>query len=191
MARTRKPQPTLDSIFFSSPEQRVVRFLLSEPTTAFTPRVISSRLKGIRGLGGADGITEILKNLHELGLVNYCDNLRAVRVVDEAPAIKILKTFSALCDLEGLREQLAPISKKGILYGARAQGESHSESPYDLVVVSHEAEEVKRISAQHPLGKKIELLTLDPDQYSSNVDKVHPGLTRKLTNSVVLWGTSL
>jgi hypothetical protein len=170
MARTRKPQPTLDSIFFSSPEQRVVRFLLSEPTTAFTPRVISSRLKGIRGLGGADGITEILKNLHELGLVNYCDNLRAVRVVDEAPAIKILK---------------------GILYGARAQGESHSESPYDLVVVSHEVEEVKRISAQHPLGKKIELLTLDPDQYSSNVDKVHPGLTRKLTNSVVLWGTSL
>ena len=56
MARVRKPTPTLESFFFATPEQKVFRLLLSEPTTSFTPRVISSKLKGVRGLGGGGGI---------------------------------------------------------------------------------------------------------------------------------------
>ena len=56
MARVRKPQPTLEAIIFATPEQKVLRLLLSEPTTSFTPRVISSKLTGVRGLGGGEGL---------------------------------------------------------------------------------------------------------------------------------------
>src|SRR4051794_30346206 len=103
MARVRKPQPALDSIFFSTPEQKVMRLLLSEPTTSFTPRVISSKLKGVRGLGGADGIMRILTDLQGLGLVDFVDNHRAVRLHDDNSAVQILKTFLAISDLEGLK----------------------------------------------------------------------------------------
>src|ERR1700759_5280319 len=103
MARVRKPQPALDSIFYSTPEQKIVRFLLSEPTTAFMPRVISSKLKGVRGLGGVDGITKILNDLQAIGLVDFVDNRRSVRVQDENPVVQLMKVFSAVCDLEGLK----------------------------------------------------------------------------------------
>jgi hypothetical protein len=188
MARARKPQPTLDSIFFSTPEQKVIRFLLSEPTTTFTPRVISSRLKGIRGLGGTEGILRILKDLEALGLVSFCDNQRSVRLEDDTPVIKVLKTFAAMCDLEGLKLLLEPVSAKGILYGARASGESHSDSAYDLCVVSDQPEEVRKISSRHPLSKKLELVTVDPGRDSISWENENPGLTRKLESGVVVWG---
>src|SRR5437879_807821 len=114
MARVKKSQPTLDSIFFSTPEQKVMRLLLSEPTTAFTPRVISSKLKGVRGLGGMEGLMKILNELQELGLVDFVDNHRAVRLHDDSTCVQLLKRFGALCDLESLRLLLEPISSKGI-----------------------------------------------------------------------------
>src|SRR4051794_19167663 len=122
MARVRKSQPTLDSIFFATAEQRVMRLLLSEPTTSFTPRVISSKLKGVRGLGGADGITRILKDLQSLGLVDFVDNHRAVRAQEDSSAVELLKVFSALSELEGLKKLLEPVSSKGVLYGSSAVG---------------------------------------------------------------------
>lgn len=189
MARTRKPQPTLESICFSSPEQKVLRFLLSSPTTTFTPRVISSRLKGIRGLGGIDGIMKILHQFEELGLVEFCDNQRSVRLQDEAPAIKILKTFSALCDLEGLKALLMPVSAKGILFGARALGKAASESTYDLCVVSEQAEEVRRITEQFPIGKNIELVTYTEDSYAG-LERKEPSMAENLEKGIVIWGSS-
>src|SRR5881296_1350216 len=103
MARVRNAPPSLETIFFSTPEQKVLRFLLSEPTTSFTPRVLSSKLKGIRGLGGVEGITKILHQLATLGMVEFIDNQRAVRVQDENPVVQHMKAFIAVCDLEGLK----------------------------------------------------------------------------------------
>src|SRR5579872_1672318 len=110
MARVRKSPPSLESIFFSTPEQRVLRLLLGEPTTTLTPRVISSKLKGVRGLGGVEGIVKVLHDLEGLGLVDFVDNHRAVRLHDENTVAHMLKTFAAICDLEGLRKLLEPIS---------------------------------------------------------------------------------
>src|SRR5262249_50067218 len=159
----RKPQPTLDSIFFATPEQRMMRLFLSEPTTTFTQRVISSKLKGVRGLGGAEGITRILNDLQSLGLVDFVDNHRGVRIHDDNTSIKILKTFSAICDLESLKKLLEPISSKGVLFGSRACGRARSDSDYDLFVVSDTPEEVKKIGSRHPLGKSVELVVWTPE----------------------------
>lgn len=187
MARVRKPQPTLEALFFSTPEQKVLRFLLSEPTTSFTPRVISSRLKGVRGLGGADGIQKVLEELRTLGLVDFVDNERAVRVHDDNPAVHMMKVFASVCDLEGLKAQLEPFSSRGILFGSRSNGRARSDSDYDLFVVSDNPEEVRKTTARHPLAKKIELVVWTQDQYD-DIETSDPGLERKLSRGVVLWG---
>lgn len=189
MARVRKPQPTLENLFFSTPEQKVIRFLLSEPTTTFPPRVISSKLKGVRGLGGAEGIGRIMNDLCTLGIVTFVDNQRAVRVQDENPAVQIMKIFCALCDLEGLRTLLSPLSSKAILFGSRANGKARSDSDYDLFVVTHEPDEVRRITEQHPLGRKIELVAWTPDDYD-RLDAKDPKLAQKLACGIVVWGAS-
>lgn len=189
MARVRKPQPTLDSILFATPQQKVLRLLLSEPTTTFTPRVISSKLKGVRGLGGSDGIMRILAELQTLGMVDFVDNHRAVRVQDDNTSVQILKTFAAMCDLESLKKLLEPVSSKGILYGSRASGKARSDSNYDLFVVSETPEEVKKIGSRHPLGKAVELIVWTPELFSS-IDKEDSYLASKVSTGIVLWGSN-
>lgn len=189
MARVRKPQPTLDSVFFSTPEQKVMRLLLSESTTSFTPRVISSKLKGVRGLGGTEGIMKILAELQELGLVDFVDNHRSVRLHDDSAQVQVLKIFLAICDLEGLKKLVDPLSSKGILFGSRAQGRARSDSDYDLFIVSTQPEEIKKIAAGHPLGKLLEVVVWTPEEYS-HIEERDEALARKLDAGITLWGSS-
>jgi len=189
MARVRKSQPTLDSIFFVTPAQKIMRLLLAEPTTSFTPRVISSKLKGVRGLGGSEGIMKILNELQTLNIVDFVDNHRAVRLHDDNTSIQLLKTFGAICDLESLRSLLEPICTRGILFGSRSTGKSRSDSDYDLFVISETPEEAKRIARGHPLGKAVELVAWTTDQYH-DIGKGDSSLEEKLLKGIVLWGST-
>jgi hypothetical protein len=189
MARVKKPAPTLDSILFATPEQRVLRLLLSEPTTSFSIRVISSKLKGIRGLGGAEGIMEVLERLQELGFVDFLDNRRAVKLQDENTTVGILKTVGAICDIEGLKRLLEPLSSKGILFGSRSNGRARSDSNYDLFVVTDQPDECLQIGRGYPLGKAIEITAWTPEQYVQ-IGSRDSALQHKLNNGIMLWGSS-
>ena len=189
MVRVKKSEPTLDSIFFSTPEQKLMRLLLSEPTTAFTPRVICSKLKGVRGLGGVEGVSRILMSLQELGLVDFVSNHRAVRVQDDSTSVQILKTFVAICDLENLKAVLQPLSVKGVLYGNRAEGKGQSDSDYDLFIVSETPEEVKKAAGRHPLGRAVDLMVWTPELYGE-MRQQDPGLFNKISGGIVLWGST-
>ncbi|MCM2322250.1 MAG: nucleotidyltransferase domain-containing protein [Oligoflexia bacterium] len=177
----------MDSLLFSTPEQRVLRLLVSEPTTAFTPRVISSKLKGVRGLGGVDGIMRVLHELEELGLVDFVDNRRSVRLQDENSTAHLLKRVSAVCDLESLRKLLEPICSRGILFGSRASGKARSDSDYDLFVVSDTPDEAVKIGQRHPLGKALELVAWTAEQFGE-IQSRDPELAEKLNHGIVLWG---
>jgi hypothetical protein len=187
VARLKKAAPSLDAIFFSTPEQKLIRLLLGDPTTTFTPRVICSKLKGVRGLGGVEGITEILVDLQTLGIVDFVSNHRAVRVQDDNSSVQILKTFVSICDLENLKWVLQPISTKGVLFGNRATGKAHSDSDYDLFIVSETPEEVKKAAARHPLGRAVELVIWTPELYAE-IQRQDPTLFAKVTGGILLWG---
>ncbi len=187
--RKTKGKPSLESILFNTPEQKMLRFLLSEPTTSFTPRILSSRLKGIRGLGGAEGIMSLLKKLEEVSLVQFLNNNREVSIQNDNLAVKMLKIVSSICDLEGVRELVEPISTKGVLFGSRATGECRSDSNYNVFVVSDSTDSVRNVVERHPLGKKIELEVWTPDQYHL-IDKKNSRLSTDLTSGIVMWGSS-
>lgn len=187
MSRTRKPQPTLDSVFFSAPEQKVIRLLLSESTTTFPLRTLASRLKGVRGLGGVDGLTKVLSELQDLGLVEFVDNNRAVRLHNEAPAARTLKSLVSLCEMEGVATMLSPFSSRGILFGDRARGEAHSDSEYELFVVSDEDSHIRQLVESHPLGKSIQVTVWTQDEFHE-IESKDPTLLNRLHSGIVLWG---
>ena len=189
MARVRKQKPTLDSLLFVTPEQKLLRLLLSESTTNFTPRVLSSRLKGVRGLGGVEGINKILEQLGELNLVHFSNNNKEVSLNNDLSSTALLKVISAMCDLEGLTEMLQPISIKGVLFGSRSNGMSRTDSDYDLFVVSEVPSQVQEIAGRHPLGRRIELVTWTPDAHLRMEDD-DPELAAKLSRGIVLWGST-
>jgi len=187
MAKTKKIEPTLDELIFNTPEQKVLRLLLLESTTTFNSRTISSKLKGVRGLGGAEGIMEVLAQFKELGLVNFLDNDRSVRLRDDSSFVMRMKTMVALCELEGLKKDLQPLSERGILFGSRATGNARSDSDYDVFIVTKNPEDVKRIAHGHPLGKLLEIIVMDPSQYEK-LQSTDGKLAEKLDKGVVLWG---
>lgn len=189
MARVRNPEPTLDHLLFGTPEQKVLKLLLSEPTTLFTPRTIASRLKGVRGMGGADGLVKVLKNLEKLNLIDWVDNDRAVRLCDENPTVHLLKTILAICELETLKKLLEPRTRKGILFGSRSNGRAHSDSDYDLFVVTENPDEATAIAAGHPLGKKLEIVAWTPSQFES-IERTDATLARKISSGILMWGAT-
>lgn len=187
MARVRNAPPTLEGLLFQTPEQKVLRLLLTESTTAFQTRVLASKLKGVRGLGGAEGINKILLKLEQLGMVDFVDNRRSVRLHDDSAIAQILKTISAVCDLESLREGLLPHSSKAVLIGSRATGKARSDSDYDVVVVGDDSEEIQGLAERHPLGKSLKVVVWTATEFSQ-IEKKDPKLAGKVARGVVLWG---
>lgn len=186
--RKTKSKPSLESILFSTPEQKLLRFLISEPTTSFTPRVLSSKLKGVRGLGGVEGITRILNELAEVGLVQFVNNNREVCIENDSLAVKYMKTLSAICDLEGLQQLLQDVSNRGILFGSRASGKATSVSDYNLYIVSERPEEVRSIVTKHPLGRKITLVVHSNDEYLV-LPRKDKQMADSLAIGIEMWGS--
>ena len=179
---------TLESTFFVTPEQKLFRFLLNECTTTFTPRVLSSKLKGVRGLGGAEGIKKILEKLAEIGIIQWVDNNRAICLRNEHVSVRVMKGFNAVCDLEGLQQMLEPLSSKGIVFGSRTTGLSRSDSNYDLLVVTNDGDQVRRTVESHPLGKKIEVTVMSSDEFL-HLDRDKPQLAKDVAKGIIIWGS--
>ena len=183
-SRVKKPENTnLDELLFSSAEQKLIRLLLTESTTVFPLRQLSNRLKGVRGVGGPDGLKQMLAKLNAVGMIDWVDHERAIRLRDDEGRIELLKVVSAVCDLESLRQSLESICPRGFLVGVRAEGKGTTDSDYDVAVISEQHDEVERIARGHPLGKKIKVQFLDADDYRDEL--------QRFSRYITLWGSSL
>jgi len=189
MARSKKVTPTLDHFLFQSPQQKVLRFLLTEPTSTFNLRVLASKLKTIRGIGGAEGQLKVLLELEELGLVEFLDNRKSVRLVNEHYLVSHLKALSSVLDLEGLRTLLEPMSRRGILFGSRSSGKNRTDSDFDLFLTTDQKDEVVRTVESFPLNRDIEVVVWTESDYEE-IEQKDPGLEVKLSKGVQLWGPS-
>ncbi|MFN7683856.1 MAG: hypothetical protein ACK5QT_00385 [Oligoflexia bacterium] len=183
-SRVKKPEDvTFEDLVFATAEQKLMRILLSEPTTVFPLRQLANRVKGVRGMGGMEGLKQLLQKLSAVGLIDWVDHDRAIRLRDDEGRVETLKILTAVCDLESLRLSLAPICPRGFLVGARAEGKAATDSSYEVAVITDQPEEAKRVARGHPLGKYIQIQILDSDNYRDEIQR-HP-------RYVILWGTSL
>jgi hypothetical protein len=182
--RVKKPESVnLDEVLFSTAEQKLLRLLLTESTTVFPLRQLANRMKGVRGVGGPEGLKVLLQRLTSVGIIDWLDHDRAIRLRDDEGRVEQMKVLSAVCDLETLRQSLEPICSRGFLVGVRAEGKGTTESDYDVAVISEQQEEVLRLARGHPLGKKIRVHFLDEDGYRDEI--------QRFSRYVVLWGSSL
>lgn len=182
MARATKTPATWDSIFFNTPEQKVLRYLLSSRDTSYSLRVLVSKLKGVRGLGGIQGLEKILVSLEEAGLVSFIDNRRGIRIQDEHGANMIGRTLWGICEIESLHLQLKEFSSKGVLLGANP-GEIL------LYVVSEQPDDIRRITEQHPMGKLVSL-TIHPRNEFEALAKRDAKMHAQVTQGTLVWGSS-
>lgn len=181
MARVQKPPLSWDALFFHTPHQKVLRFLSSQREATYSLRVLSTKLKAVRGLGGLTGLEEILAELEQAGFVSFIDNGKGIRVQDDHPSLSMLRRLWALSEFEGLFKQLEPMGKRGIVTDA-APGE------VEFLVVSEKGEEIRTTIEQHPSGKLMKPLLITESQWDA-LSKKDPKLYVKAQQGSQVWGT--
>ena len=189
MAKVTKPDVSFDMFLFATPEQRVLRFLMSEPTTRFTPRVLVSRLKAVRGLGGMEGLMKTLETLEALGIVEFLDSRRMIRVVDDHPHVQLMKKVYAICECESVRVLVEPVSSRGILFGVHSDGTASTGNEIEILVISESSSEVHKSLAGHPQVKTFLLKCMTEAEFAQLKD-TQPVLAQKIYRGTVLWGKS-
>lgn len=181
-SKATKTPSSWDALYFCTPELKVLKYLVSSKETSYSLRVLVSKLKGVRGLGGIAGLEKVLESLEDAGMVTFIDNRRGVRLQDEHPTVSVTRRLWAMCDLEGLCQQLQACSSKGVLIQA-IPGDIH------LYVVTDQPDECKKFSDQYPIGKMINLQTQTRDQFD-HLLKQDAKLYHSITQGNLLWGSS-
>ena len=183
-SKVKKPESTtLDDLMFATAEQKLMRLLLLEPTSVFPLRQLANHLKGVRGVGGPEGLKQMLQKLTGAGMIDWVDNERAIRLRDDEGRVENLKVLASVCELETLRLSLEPICERGFLVGPRAEGRATTDSDFEVALVTVQQEEALRIARGHPLGKRIRVEFLDSDGYRDEI--------QRRSRYVILWGSSL
>jgi len=101
-------------------------------------------------------------------------------------ALKQYKSLNNLIEILPLVQKIIPLSQKIILFGSASRGENYSKSDIDLMVVTHNSEQVKAMSKKSFLNKKVQIITHSPNSLLK-LEKSDPIFYQEIELGVVLW----
>lgn len=151
----------IKQIFISSGEQKVLNCLLGQDDWQ-----TAKEIQKITVLSKA-AVHFALDKLFKLAFIEKEQKGKTYlyRVVSSYPLIPIVKQFKILNELIAylpLIRELIPFSQKIILFGSAARGENLQKSDIDLLVITHNAKEVKDLAKSQFLGRKVQIITKTP-----------------------------
>ena len=172
-------------IFIFSGEQKVLNYLLNQDGWQ-TAREIQKTT----GLSKAT-VNFALNKLFKLNLVQRDQKGKTYlyRVRSSYPLLSIVKQYKVLNNLITclpLIKRLSSLSQKIILFGSTARGEDLQKSDIDLLVVTHNAKEVKDLAKNESLGRKVQVITKSPVAFTE-LERKDPVFFREVELGIVLW----
>ena len=170
--------------FWGTRLQQVMLFLCRHPEQEFYDLEISKR----------SGVTRSATNyaLRDLAQRGWIERERRGRMSFyrarlDHPLVRKLKVLDALLALEPVWKQLFPLSERVVLFGSVAEGRNVPGSDLDLLVVTNQAEKVKRAALKFPEG--IQVLIKTPVEWAG-MAKSHSVFAREVERGLALWQTS-
>ena len=132
----------MKNIFFNTNNQKVLEFLVENNKEPKAASEIQSAMKISKG-----GLNLTLRFLVKTGLLERITRgktyLYQARV--EHPVVKQFKVLSTTIKLYPLVKKIAPHIQKIILFGSTSRGENLPDSDIDLLIITHEQEELTKI----------------------------------------------
>lgn len=182
---TKKIDNKIRQIFVSSGEQKVLNYLSIQDGWQ-----TAKEIQKIVGLSKA-AVHFALDKLFKLKIIERDQKGKTYlyRINSSYPVIPIIRQFKILNNLIAclsLIKKLIPLSQKIILFGSACRGENLPESDIDLLVVTHNIEEVKKIANERFLGKKIQIIAKTPIAFTE-LEKKDPIFYREIGLGIVLW----
>jgi len=164
----------------------VLSWLARNPDKEFYVREITRAVYGSLG-----GCHKVLKNLYGKKLLNRRKSGRNVyySVNDTNPAIKYFKIFMNIYEIHDIVQLLQDKSIKIVLFGSCAHGEDTTKSDIDILVITNEVDETRRILNSISLRRDIAPVVLSPTDLMKLKER-DKAFYSEVTGGIVLWGDS-
>ena len=171
------------NILFFTNHQKVLAFLLSQPSEQFYDRQIANLAKMSRS-----GTNLALRALAKVGLIEKSNRGRMnyYRVNAGSALIKQLKTVLTLSELDDLIEDIKPHARQIILFGSAAKGENRKESDYDLFFLTDEKEKVTEILLKSGMRESLQPIIMTPNDWIKT-KKTNPVFYKEILSGNILW----
>jgi len=182
---TNKLDNLIKQIFISSGEQKVLSYLLNQDSWQ-TAKEIQKKT----ALSKA-AVNFAMNKLFKLNLIEKDQKGKTYlyRINSSYPLLSIVKQYKVLNNLITcllLVKRLKDVSQRIILFGSSARGEDLQESDIDLLVLTHNAEEVKDLAKSISLKRKVQIIVKTPVAFTELKEK-DPVFFREIELGIVLW----
>ena len=102
------------------------------------------------------------------------------------PLVRQFKVTQSIAELNGLIGKLKPMAKRIILFGSCAEGIDMQNSDIDLVIISQEGQEIRKIVKKEKTTREIQVLIFSSGDFLALSTKDRP-LYERIQKGVVLW----
>jgi len=168
---------------FSAASIKILYVLALDPSRSMYQREIA-RAAGV-SVGSAN---RILNRLVELGFVEKEEkgkiHLYKFKLTD--PASRALKILFNILKLKPLLEELAPLTRRIILFGSCAEGMDHGESDIDLFILTEHKEKASRIIHRYEGRRHISPIIVTMTEYVK-LRNENTQLYREILKGITLW----
>lgn len=171
----------LESLFFNTSCQKILKFLSDNPNKKFFDREVAIRAKISRG---ATNIA--LRKLAQIHIITLEKKGRmSFYSIDlKNPVLRQQKVLSNILEIYPLSEKLKKISEKIILFGSAAVGTNIKESDVDLFVLTEFPQKVNDIISKS--RRKIQLIIKKPLEFIE-LKKKDPMFYDEVIRGIILW----
>ncbi|TRZ80083.1 hypothetical protein D4R86_04960 [bacterium] len=172
----------MKNIFFNTNTQKVLRFFIQNPTQFLLASDVIKNTNISRA-----GINFALRELLKEGLIQKEAKGKAYiyRVESELSVLKQLKVLDSVMKLHPLVKKIESLAEKIILFGSCARGENTEDSDIDLMMISHNKDEIKDGLCQF---KKLPIKSMikTPIEFA-DLEKKDPTFYLEITRGIVLF----
>ncbi|MBI5001229.1 MAG: nucleotidyltransferase domain-containing protein [Euryarchaeota archaeon] len=135
------------------------------------------------------GCHRVLRELSTTGLIDKEKSGRNLyyRARTRNPAIKYFKVFTTIQELNDVIRTISGKARRIVLFGSCASGEDTVDSDIDLLVITEDAEEIKR-SLKNVIvgGRRLAPMVLLPHAFIKLKDR-DPAFYDETNRGIVLW----
>lgn len=161
----------------------VLSWLARNPDKEFYVREVTEAVHGSLG-----GCHQVLISLYNEGLLTKRKSGRNIyySVNDRNLAVKYFKIFMSIYELHDIVHALQGKSLKIVLFGSCALGEDTIESDIDIVVITNESNEVRRILKSKSSSRDIAAVVLSPQDFMK-LKEEDKAFYSEVTKGIMLW----
>ena len=167
--------------FIATAEQAVLAFVTADPHQGYYDRQVSVRTRWSRG--AVNGALRSLAKV-ELLLVERRGRMKFYSANLDDPRVRAFKTLVNIARLAPLVRRLANHSLRIVLFGSAAEGRNTLESDYDLLVLSHTPDVVRKLMPAR--GLRVQAAVFTPSGLAE-IEQKEPVFAGQIKRGLELW----